>query len=89
MEDSLGAGTMLKGWFKLWVRLCGCYFDLGIGGGEGNSSRLYYVVPVSMGVVKNLVLLCKSCQVILSGDTLTLANIPGLPKNMSFPRMIE
>ena len=60
-----------------------------MGGGDGKSSRLYCLAPVSMGIVRNLVLLHRSCQVILSGDTLTFPNIPGFPKNTSFPKMME
>ena len=60
-----------------------------MGGGDGKSSRLYCLAPVSMGTDRNLVLLRRSCHEILSGDTLTFPNTPGLPKNTSFPKIIE
>ena len=65
-----------------------------MGGGDGNYSTswcklLALDAPVSMGVVKYLVFLTKSCQVIFSGEILTHPKAPGLPKKISFPKIIE
>ena len=85
--DSLGAGANYSyGW------ACSRF---GMGGGDGSYSAslclasALCIAPVSIGIVKNLVFLTKSCHVILSGEIFTRPRAPGFPRKMSFPKIIE